>query len=331
MDIKAFNQALQTIKKRNEVALEKIEQIKEICNQNESYSSLEKQLKLNTLALSKALANNQSIEQFEKIDSNLNKQILEIQNKVLSQEKIYYCPKCKDTGIVNDKYCDCLLCEYKKILHQKSSNYQVITKFTFKDNKIAEIKCKQAELINKLYNNMYLFCNDYPNTTYLNYSFFGKTGVGKSCLLYAIYNELIEKNIFALYITANDLSDKFLEYHTTKLEDGKQILDDIYNAEVLLIDDLGIEKIFKNVTLENFLILLTKRTNKHTIYASNLTLDETQEKYGDRIFSRLTDKTNTDMRYIDGDDLRHILKNRGKIWTINYTTYQCVFQTMRVF
>ena len=69
-----------------------------------------------------------------------------------------------------------------------------------------------------------------------------------------------------------------------------------------------IEPNIKNVTIEYLIVLLSERVNKHTIIATNLSPIEIQNKYGDRVFSRLTNKETNKLLYLDGDDLRHIDK-----------------------
>ena len=69
---------------------------------------------------------------------------------------------------------------------------------------------------------------------------------------------------------------------------------------------MGIEPTIKNVTIEYLTVLLSERAGKHTIIATNLSPLELQNKYGDRVFSRLTNKETNKLLYLEGDDLRHI-------------------------
>ena len=197
---------------------------------------------------------------------------------------------------------------YKQILRNKSG-VNALPTFTFKDNKITNINCLQSTNLSKLYYSMQSYCNDFPANKYKNIMLCGKVGVGKSCLLSATLNELLDKGIDCIYLTAFHLNSLFLKYHTTNIKEREHILNNLINADVLIIDDLGIEPLIKNVTIEYLTVLLSERVNKHNIIATNLTFNEIQDKYGDRIFSRLTNQTNTKVLYLDGDDLRHINKN----------------------
>lgn len=192
---------------------------------------------------------------------------------------------------------------YKQMLHNKSG-INDLPIFKFKDNTIQEINCKQANSLNVLYNSMQKYCKFFPNNDLKNILLCGKVGVGKSCLLSAILNELIERSIDAQYLTAYKLNSLFFKYHTTDFREKEVIMENLIESDVLIIDDLGTEPILKNVTIEYLIVLLNERINKHTIIATNLSLSEIQAKYGDRVFSRLINKQKARIIYIDGNDLR---------------------------
>ena len=65
------------------------------------------------------------------------------------------------------------------------------------------------------------------------------------------------------------------------------------DADLLVIDDLGTEPLYKNVTIEYLLSLISNRleNNKHFIITTNLSSAELIERYNERLISRLSDKT----------------------------------------
>ena len=83
-----------------------------------------------------------------------------------------------------------------------------------------------------------------------------------------------------------------LKYHTSFSSDRNLYLDIVNTCDFLVIDDLGAEPVLQNVTNEYLLGIITERLRqgKHTVVTTNLTPEEIQEKYNDRIFSRLTEK-----------------------------------------
>lgn len=307
MDIKSIAEAKKIIAERRQISLEKIEQAKALCLQNEKYKELDRQIKLNTLAISRALAQGKDTKELEKNDKLLNSKLNKLQDKLLAGKSFYHCPICNDTGFVDGKYCSCLTDLYKQILRQKSGANE-LPLFTFADNKIADINCKQTKDLSTLYNSMQRYCDSFPNTSVKNILLCGKVGIGKSCLLSATLNSLLDKGVNCQYFSAFHLNSIFLKYHTTDIKEREHFFENLIGADVLIIDDLGTEPIIKNVSIEYLTTLLNERHNKHTIIATNLTLQELQNKYGDRVFSRITNKETTRLLYLDGDDLRHFNK-----------------------
>ena len=307
MDINALNKAKELVNSRRTLARELQENNIELCKQNKEYLQIYNQIKQNTLQLSHALAEDKSIIKFEKKDKELNAKLKELESKLLNGKNTYHCPICNDTGIVNGKYCTCLITEYKKILRENSGINGLPT-FTFKDNNIANIKCKQSNNLTKLYSSMLNYCEEFPNNKIKNLLLCGKVGTGKSCVLSSTANYLLDKGFNCMYFTAFNLNSLFLKYHTTDFKLRGEIMDSLINADLLIIDDLGTEPIMKNVTIEYLTTLLNERMHKHTIIATNLSELELQNKYGDRVFSRITNKDTTRLLYLDGDDLRHIGK-----------------------
>lgn len=303
MDEKTLKQAKDIIKTRHDMAVEKREaDITAKCKNNDEYNLAVKKLKQNILNLSKALAKGENIEEFENVDKLLKQNIHEIEYKLGIKENYFFCPTCKDTGQLKDgSYCNCLIEAYRQIMRQKSG-VNDLPSFTFKDNNIKNINCNQNKLLSKLYSTMEKYCNEFPNNKVNKIFLTGKVGVGKSCLLSATANKLIDRGFDVQYLTAFKLNNVFLKYHTTDAKERQPIMDTLINADMLIIDDLGTEPIIKNVSIEYLICLLDARINKHTIISTNLTHDELESRYAQRIVSRL--ENTTAIYYLDGDDLR---------------------------
>ncbi len=76
----------------------------------------------------------------------------------------------------------------------------------------------------------------------------------------------------------------------------------------MLIDDLGTEPMMRNITVEYLFTLLNERmaAKRHTVVATNLTPVQLQERYGERVASRLLDKTCCAPVQLRGRDLRKL-------------------------
>lgn len=304
MDEQAFNKAKQILKDRRSFALEKQENALLQYKNNPEYADLDKNIRLNILQMSKALSQGQDTTLFEKKDAELQQKKNELLKKQNLKQEFFFCPICKDTGILkNGRFCSCFVKVYKQIL-RNMSGVNELPHFTFEDNNIANINCSQSNALQKCYNSMQKFCNDFPNTSVQNILIRGKVGIGKSCLLSASLNAILDRGFDAQYTTAFKLNSTFLKYHTSDIKTRQTILQPLIDADILFIDDLGAEPLLKNVSIEYLTYLLDVRRNKHNIVATNLTLEELQNKYDQRVFSRLTAKDTTLFLSIDGDDLR---------------------------
>ena len=76
----------------------------------------------------------------------------------------------------------------------------------------------------KLYVACEKFCGSFPNTNVQNLVFLGNTGTGKTCLISAISNELINRQFTVLYLTAFELSQTLLNYHLADVKNKKALL-----------------------------------------------------------------------------------------------------------
>ena len=80
----------------------------------------------------------------------------------------------------------------------------------------------------------------------------------------------------------------------------------LIEADLLVIDDLGAEQVYRNVTSHYLLSLLSERELKNlsTFVTSNLSSEEILARYDERIFSRLFDKRLSAVITFSGKDMR---------------------------
>lgn len=216
-------------------------------------------------------------------------------------EPKYSCKLCNDTGFINDKYCSCF---YEKlnsyIVNNVGVNVDKSHNFSNANFELFDDK----DSIKNIYVKIRTWCE--TSSKYKNLLLMGNTGVGKTYLAECIFNDLTSQNKNVNYFTSFALNNLFLKFHTTFDETKSSLLDGVLNCNYLIIDDLGSEPKYKNVTEEYLYLILNERLvkNRSTVFTTNLTPVEIREKYGYRVYSRLCNKEKTVTVLIENKDLR---------------------------
>ena len=282
---------------------------------NAEFSKLEKQIKQLTFDLGKAQAfgntsdakalKQQLITATVKQEQLLNS--IKLTKQDLSPK--YMCQNCNDTGRKNSKLCECYKKElYAMLLKNSGAKTDLASFAQFNENIVTDQTQKQQLL--KMRAKFETWVKEYPNTKTHTFLFCGKTGVGKTFMTECIAEAMINRGYLVSFISAFGINNNFLKYHTTFDDNKQSYYDMLVEPELLVIDDLGTEPILKNVTINYLCALLNDRFNskKATIITTNLTLEQLLDRYGNRIFSRIVNKADSELFNLVGDDLR--LKKR---------------------
>ncbi|BBA50936.1 primosomal protein DnaI [Fusobacterium varium] len=115
--------------------------------------------------------------------------------------------------------------------------------------------------------------------------FYGSVGTGKTYTTACIANKLIENSYTVLIL---NLGLYFLKLRSEWAEGELETLKLVEKCDLLIIDDLGTEKVSEFV-LEKTFNLIDRRcvAKKPMIISSNLSLDEVAKTYNDRIADRI--------------------------------------------
>lgn len=246
------------------------------------------------------------------IDPNLTREISflekELNDNKKSTPKIgYYCQKCKDTGVIGNKHCNCYL-NYLYInsydavnIDNLKENFDDFNLNLFDDKTQVYSGLTQRNLIKTAKDVIFNFVKELPDSPTKKILISGKTGLGKTYLLRSAAKLARSLDIDVLLIEAPKL---FHLFHMHRL--GYEIeLSYLEQATLLIIDDLGAEPKTLNVSEEYFYNLLETRLNKglYTIVATNET--RLSERYNERISSRLYSIKNGALVELEGQDLRN--------------------------
>ncbi len=260
-------------------------------------------LKRLDLVIARSYYTNSDKETINKLESDkkvLEDKKAEIQDKLLKNapkfDNIYICDKCKDTGTYLGKRCSCF--------------YKLLTKYSLeslgiKDRKFPKFTKDYPLDLKKHYEVFTSYSKKFPNVETKNFVFTGTVGSGKTYLAGSICNYLKNKNFLPIFLTSTELNNIFLKIHLAEI-DRNLAFDILLNADLLVIDDLGTEPRYKNVTNEYLLTLISERLDKEKpfIITTNLTISELSERYNERLVSRLSNKKQTIFVPFTGKDLR---------------------------
>lgn len=218
------------------------------------------------------------------------------------------CPLCGDTGISGGKPCGCVWNAYIDEL-KKECKLDLKAPFSFKDCSPAKIKDeKQRRELEKLYSTMRRYCAKFPNVNFYNIVLSGGVGTGKTCLASAVSRAFAEKGNSVMILSSYEFNSLMLTCHTSHITERNGIIHDALCCDLLAIDDLGTEPMLRNVTTEYLLLTLEERLNKRlvTLITTNLSTEQLLTRYGERIYSRLSDKKHSLVLQLNGDDLRQL-------------------------
>ncbi len=215
----------------------------------------------------------------------------------------YHCPLCKDTGYVDGNECNCL----KQLVYSylRESCGRLATDESNFDSVNFSIFPKEAlENYQQFYNILKRLAQVFPANNSKIVGVFGPVGVGKTYGLSIFANNLMQKGFSVMVLNSAEMNAIFLKYHLAKTSDKMDIWEPLIDCDLLVLDDLGAENSISNVTANYLLNLLNEREDKTTCFTSNLTPEHLREKYGDRVFSRMSHKKRAMMCMLNGKDLR---------------------------
>ena len=236
---------------------------------------------------------------------NVPKGYLEIQ---------YECNLCKDRGFLpNGKKCNCL----KQAIINESYKMSNLSRTLEKQNQCTYDDSIFSDEIDpnsgiSPRQNMQLILSDCDDFIYdfdkdndKNLLFYGDTGLGKTFMSSYIAKELLDKGYLVIYQTAFKMFEIIEEYKFRNSDNhlSREDYENLFECDLLIIDDLGTELTNSFTISELFIILNTRLLNgKKTIISTNLNPAQLGELYSQRIFSRIFDKFKM-IKFI-GADLR---------------------------
>ena len=219
-------------------------------------------------------------------------------------EPVYECPDCKDTGYIDGKPCHCFKQQAIDLIYTQSNIKDILARENFSTlsltglTSLATAKAAVAR------------CHEFVDqfdTTFANLYFFGDTGIGKTFLSNCIAKELLDSGHSVIYFTAFQLFDILSKGVFEKDADAIATHQNIFDCDLLIIDDLGTE-LSNSFTTSQLFLCLNERIlrQKSTIISTNLNMNQVADIYSERVLSRISNSYTIIKLF--GDDIR--LKKR---------------------
>lgn len=214
----------------------------------------------------------------------------------------YACPVCRDSGYVDAdgrSKCACQL-QYAALLCKDTLINDRETFSAFDEAIFTDDTQRKRTL------NAKRICEGYagalPQPEKPNLLLMGPTGVGKSFLSNAIAFSALTRGIDAHRLTAYQFAQDML----SDIRTGSGNATRCRKAVLLVLDDLGTEPVIPNVSNEWLFTIVNERIlgQLPTVIATNLDFDNLLARYGERLLSRLTDRSMTNILILSGKDLR---------------------------
>lgn len=274
---------------------------------------LRREAVLNKFRFKRAQNTSEEAEQDKKI-ALLDKQFEQELNKLnidkSELEPHYQCPKCQDTGFISpNEHCPCFKQKLLEMLYGQATLEQGAKLSTFEQFR-PEIfpdtppESSQRRAMLKLKEIMQRYSEAFPDNPAPNIILTGETGTGKTFMLSCVAARVLERGYTVLALT----SARLIELLKKNLYSEGADMERLYSVDLLLIDELGMEPMLNNVTIESLFAVINERLRrrKAVLITTNLTPSDIKARYTERIASRLLDKGSSQVYRLSGIDLRTV-------------------------
>ena len=286
----------------------------EIYEKIPAYAELAKQVSAVSIAQSRKMLNGDTSaiqelkQQLHQLSTQKTKLLLQHGYPADYLEPHYSCKLCKDTGYYENRKCTCFRRAEIDLLYDKKKKKNALQVENFSNLSYDYYVGEDLEKFKKAVAECRNFIKTF-DTDYHNLFFYGTVGTGKSFLSSCIAKELIENGKLVLYFSSTQLFDTLSKstFDRDSAEAASGIYEDIYECDLLIIDDLGTELTNAFVTSQLFSCINNRHLRrKSTIISTNLSMAEIRDRYSERILSRIT--SNYEVFKLTGRDIRYLKK-----------------------
>lgn len=232
-------------------------------------------------------------------------------------EPVYSCPDCQDTGYINGKRCHCFEQAAIDLVYTQSNLKEILEKenfSTFSFEYYSDEDINPATGLSSLSTakDAVAKCREFIRSfddTFSNLYLYGDTGIGKTFLSNCVAKELMDQGHSVIYFTAFQLFDILSKGVFRKDEEAIAAHQNIFDCDLLIIDDLGTE-LTNSFTTSQLFLCLNERIlrKKSTIISTNLGMNQLADIYSERVLSRIS--SNYTLIKLFGADIRILKRHR---------------------
>ncbi len=226
-------------------------------------------------------------------------------------EPPYTCADCKDTGYIGSQKCHCFTQAAIDLVYTQSNIRHILDMENFEHFSYDYYSDRQINPATGLSSlataeNAVRDCLDFVKTfdkEFRNLLFYGDTGIGKTYFSNCVAKALLDSGHSVIYFTASSLFHIFEKNAFGREHGTSGDYQNIFECDLLIIDDLGTE-LCNSFTVSQLFLCLNERIlrRKSTIISTNLTLGQLAETYSERTFSRIS--SSYTMIKLFGSDIR---------------------------
>lgn len=234
---------------------------------------------------------------------------------------IYRCENCRDSGYFYDaqqrrQMCPCLKQALQAApsengsIADKEATFDSFDLTRFPDTPLPDTDVTQREYMAILRDKCLSYAQALPSGPYRTLLLHGGSGLGKTYLLRCIAHLAKSRAIETQFVSAYDLLMHLKNAYFSR-DDADAT--EYFTVPLLIIDDLGMEPLMENITVEQIYHLINARLEKglYTAISTNLSRVELQKRYTERVSSRLLNpRTGITLPFL-GKDIR-LIKETAK-------------------
>lgn len=210
-------------------------------------------------------------------------------------EPRYFCAKCRDEGYIDGMMCACMKQALKEAAYEKLNRLSPLGISSFEGFDLqfysAEPDARTGIIPRRKMETIYEACKEYAahfSAQSPSLLMIGATGLGKTHLSLAIAGDVLARGFGVVYGSAQNLTSKLEREHFGRAPEGEESAALLLECDLLILDDLGTEFVTPFVASCIYNLINTRlMAGRPTIVNTNLSIAELEEKYSERVVSRM--------------------------------------------